>query len=132
MEKIKRHLWLENGEPLQQVWLALFYDPFASSEDAGRTPAAPRKVGRREVHPLPIIQEAPLASFLRPLITPRWSGGRGVEAAWFGQQAIIVNHRPMPVVLENLVFTEAIWQYEYDGHTLLPHSAVCLTSAQEQ
>jgi hypothetical protein len=65
-------------------------------------PIVPQRYGRREMHPIVLLSEAPVANVLgtspQALMPPR----KGVECARFGDRLIVVNHRASPVELSGL------------------------------
>lgn len=89
-------------------------------------PIVPPQYGRREMHPVVLLKETPVAALVgvSPLVPlpPR----RGVEFARFGSRLVIVNHRASPVDLSALSARRVRPQVPSAPGWLAAHAAVCL------
>ncbi len=89
-------------------------------------PIVPSNYGRREMHPVVLLKETPVASLLgiSPLapIAPL----KGVEFARFDSRLVIVNHRSSPVDIRAISARRAITQVPSAPGWLAAHSAVLL------
>jgi hypothetical protein len=87
-------------------------------------PIVPPQYGKREMHPIVLLKETPVAALLgvSPLcpLPPR----KGVEFARFGSRFIVVNHRASPIDLGALGGHRAIPQIPSTPGWLAAHSAV--------
>jgi hypothetical protein len=89
-------------------------------------PIVPPQYGKREMHPVVLLKETPVAvlagvSSLAP-ITPI----KGVEFARFGKHLIIVNHRASPVDTSGILARKTISQVPSAPGWLAAHAAACL------
>jgi hypothetical protein len=93
---------------------------------ASKTRPVPFGYNREETVSVQLLEDQPVVSELRALRPERWHGGRGMEAGWFDQSVVIVNHRTMPVDLSSLLAdgSEADWQIPAGPFQLIPHAAV--------
>lgn len=89
-------------------------------------PIVPPQYGKREMHPVVLLRETPVAALVGPapgaLLTP----GMGIEMARFGSRAIIVNHRSNPLDFRRLRARRALAQVPSAEGWLAAHSAVFL------
>jgi hypothetical protein len=89
-------------------------------------PIVPPQYGRREMHPIVLMKETPVAAFVGvsplALLPPR----KGIECARFGSVLIIVNHRASPVDISDVRSKRARPQIAGAPGWLAAHSAVCL------
>lgn len=89
-------------------------------------PIVPPQYGKREMHPVVLLKETPIATHLgaSPLapVPPR----KGVEYARFGSRVIIVNHRASPIDLSALKAKRTVPQVPSAPGWLAAHSAVLL------
>jgi hypothetical protein len=92
-------------------------------------PIVPPAYGKREMHPLVLLKETPIASWVG--VKPALPGKaiRGVEYAQFGKQWVIVNHRSSPVHLDADGSLQARYQIPMEQGWLAGHSAVLLENA---
>jgi hypothetical protein len=89
-------------------------------------PIVPPHYGKREMHPIVLLEETPVAALvgvsplapLRPL--------KGVEFVWFGPRLVIVNHRASPVEIGTIAARRTIFQIPSAPGWLAAHSAVML------
>jgi hypothetical protein len=65
-------------------------------------PVVPACYGKREMHPVVLLQETPVAVLAGRPAQPVLPPIRGVECARFGSRAVIVNHRSSPISLGDL------------------------------
>ena len=89
-------------------------------------PIVPPNYGKREMHPIVLLKETPVAALIgvSPLLpdTPR----KGVEFARFGSQLVIVNHRASPVDISRIAARRAVPQIPSVPGWLPAHSATLL------
>lgn len=89
-------------------------------------PIVPPNYGRREMHPIVLLAETPVAALAgvspQSPLPPR----KGVECARFGNRLIIVNHRASPVDIGGIAARRAIEQIPSAPGWLAAHSAVLL------
>lgn len=92
---------------------------------ATKRPPVPHGYHREEAVGVQLLQDHPVVGELRAIRPQRWYGGRGVEAGWFEEAVVIVNHRNVPVDLSALLGGggKADWQYPSDANLLIPHAA---------
>jgi hypothetical protein len=89
-------------------------------------PIVPPAYGRREMHPIILLRETPVAALagaspqlpIRPI--------KGVEFARFGHRLVVVNHRSSPVDLSGLTAQRHWPQVPSAPGWLAGHSATCL------
>lgn len=93
------------------------------------TPPVPHAYGRHEAHPVVLLKDPPAAQIARATAPAKWNGAKGIEAAWFGTNVVIVNHRSVPFSLNQFHYHNAVWQIPSEMNVLMPHSAVLLKSA---
>jgi hypothetical protein len=86
-------------------------------------PIVPAHYGKREMHPVVLLKENPIASLagISPLapIPPI----KGVEFAHFGKQMVIVNHRASPLDISRIKIKKQISQVPSAPGWLAAHSA---------
>ncbi|HWC58089.1 MAG TPA: hypothetical protein VHC44_00240 [Verrucomicrobiae bacterium] len=89
-------------------------------------PIVPPNYGRREMHPVMLLKTTPIAALAgaspRALISPI----KGVEFGHFGNQVVIVNHRPSPVDIRGIAARNEIAQAPTASGWLAAHSATYL------
>jgi hypothetical protein len=89
-------------------------------------PIVPPQYGKREMHPIVLLKETPIAALVgaspQTLIAPI----KGVESARFGNKLIIVNHRSSPVDISGIKARKIISQIPSAPGWLAAHSATCL------
>jgi hypothetical protein len=89
-------------------------------------PIVPPQYGKREMHPVVLLKETPVAALVgaSPFVPlpPR----KGIEFARFGSRLIIVNHRASPVDLSAIKARSVITQVPSSPGWLAAHSATCL------
>ena len=89
-------------------------------------PIVPSQYGKREMHPVVLLQETPVASLAGISPLAPMAPVKGVEFARFGKQLVIVNHRSSPVNISSIKIKKAIAQVPSAPGWLAPHSATFL------
>jgi hypothetical protein len=89
-------------------------------------PIVPPNYGRREMHPLVLLKETPIASLIGPSQKLPIPPIKGVEFARFGQRLIIVNHRSSPIDISAIKAGTALPQIPCGPGWLAAHSAIYL------
>ncbi len=89
-------------------------------------PIVPPQYGKREMHPVVLLKQTPVAAFagispLAPMLPIK-----GVEFARFGKKLVIVNHRASPVDIRGIQFRKAVPQLPVVPGWLMAHSAIYL------
>ncbi|HEX3358408.1 MAG TPA: hypothetical protein VHS31_15650, partial [Tepidisphaeraceae bacterium] len=89
-------------------------------------PIVPSSYGRREMHPIVLCKETPVASLigLSPSLPVRPI--KGVEFGRFGKQLVIVNHRSSPIDIREIKARRELPQTPSQSGTLAAHSATLL------
>jgi len=89
-------------------------------------PIVPPQYGKREMHPIVLLKETPVAALIGvspgAVLPPR----KGLECARFGLRLIIVNHGPSPVDIRSLAARRLIAQVPSAPGWLPAHSAICV------
>ncbi len=87
-------------------------------------PIVPPRYGRREMHPVVLLQKTPVAALVGPSpklpVTPM----KGVEFARFEGRLVVVNHCSSPVDISGIKAAKTIPQYPLTEGKLAAHSAV--------
>ena len=106
------------------VWSFGFQYGYAYSRRS--MPIVPPRYGKREMHPVVLLKETPVAVLAGAsplaLLPPR----KGVEAARFGTRVIIVNHGASPVDISAVKARLAIPQFPSAPGWLAAHSGMLL------
>ena len=89
-------------------------------------PIVPPQYGKREMHPVVLLQETPVAALAGHSPKLPIDPLKGVEHAWFGNRLVIVNHRSTPVDIRNLRAKCSIPQVPSAPGWLAAHSAIYL------
>jgi hypothetical protein len=89
-------------------------------------PIVPQKYGNREMHPVVLLRETPVAALAGTSPQLPFAPIKGVEFARFDKHLIVVNHRSSPVVMNSVKMRKAIPQVPSAPGWLAAHSAVCL------
>jgi hypothetical protein len=89
-------------------------------------PIVPPNYGRREMHPVVLLKETPVAQLAGIAPSAALPPQKGVECARFGNRLIIVNHRSSPVDISGVSARQAIAQIPSAPGWLAAHSAVLL------
>lgn len=89
-------------------------------------PIVPPQYGKREMHPVVLLKETPVAALagVSPLMP--MAPVKGVEFARFGKHLVIVNHRASPVDISGIKPRKTISQVPSAPGWLAAHAAVCL------
>jgi hypothetical protein len=89
-------------------------------------PIVPPNYGRREIHPVVLLKETPVATLAGPSPQAPMAPIRDVEFARFGRHLVIVNHRSSPVDISRIAVRRALPQVPSAPGWLAAHSAVYL------
>jgi hypothetical protein len=89
-------------------------------------PVVPAQYGKREMHPVVLLKETPIAKLAgaSPLLPV--PPIKGVEFARFGKHLVIVNHRASPIDISSIRANEVLPQVPSASGHLAAHSAVYL------
>jgi len=89
-------------------------------------PIVPPRYGKREMHPIVLLQQTPVAALAGSSPLLPLPPIKGVEYARFGDTLVIVNHRASPVDIGGIKTSRAIPQVPTAQGWLAAHSAVYL------
>lgn len=89
-------------------------------------PIVPPNYGRREMHPVVLLKETPVAALVGPAPSLPIAPIRGVEFGRFGKHLVIVNHRASPVEIGAIAARRSLPQVPSAPGWLAAHSATCL------
>ena len=89
-------------------------------------PIVPSQYGRREMHPVVLLEKTPVAALAGISPLAPLAPIKGVELARFGNYLVVVNHRSSPVDITSIKIRKAIPQVPSAPGWLAAHSAVCL------
>ena len=89
-------------------------------------PIVPPQYGKREMHPVVLLKETPIASIVGASPQAPIAPIKGVEFARFGKILIIVNHRSSPVDITGIKASKIIPQVPSASGWLAAHSAMYL------
>jgi len=89
-------------------------------------PIVPPNYGRREMHPLVLLQETPVNVLVGPSPLAPLPPVKGVEFARFGNHLVVVNHRSSPLNISGIGVRREIPQVPSAPGWLAAHSATCL------
>jgi hypothetical protein len=89
-------------------------------------PIVPPAYGKREMHPIVLLRQTPVAAILGPSPLLPIAATKGIEVARFGNQCIIVNHRPTPLDLSTVRASNVIPQTPGAPGWIAGHSALYL------
>lgn len=89
-------------------------------------PIVPPNYGRREMHPIVLLKETPVAALAGRSPAAVLPAIRGVECVRFGSRVVIVNHRSSPVDISGIAALRAVPQLPSAPGWLAAHSAVLL------
>jgi hypothetical protein len=89
-------------------------------------PIVPPQYGKREMHPVVLLKETPVAALvgISPLAPIRPL--KGVEFARFGSRLVVVNHRSSPIDISGITSRGAIALIPSVPGWLAAHAAICL------
>jgi hypothetical protein len=105
-----------SDRPFFSIWFGNFFEPFYSDFEATRKgkvhssgfeygyaccrrpmPIVPPQYDKREMHPMVLLRETPVAALAGTSPLAPMSPTKGVEFARFGNKLVVVNHRSGPV-----------------------------------
>lgn len=86
-------------------------------------PIVPPQYGKREMHPVVLLKETPVAVLIGTSPLAPLPPSRGVEFARFGSRLVIVNHRASPLDLSALKARRAVLQIPGAPGWLAAHAA---------
>lgn len=89
-------------------------------------PIVPPQYGKREMHPVVLLKETPVAALAGTSPLAPMPPVKGVEFARFGNKLVMVNHRSSPVDISRIVAKKALPQVPSAPGWLAAHSAVYL------
>jgi hypothetical protein len=89
-------------------------------------PIVPAQYGKREMHPIVLLKETPVAALAGLAPSRPMSPIKGVEFARFGKHLIIVNHRASPVDISSIIARRVISQVPSAPSWVAAHAAVYL------
>jgi hypothetical protein len=89
-------------------------------------PIVPPNYGRREMHPIVLLKETPVAALVGASPQLSIAPIKGVEVVRFGRRLIVVNHRASPVDLRGIKARREITQLSSAPGWIAAHSAVLL------
>ena len=90
-------------------------------------PIVPPNYGKREMHPIVLLKETPVASLIGVSPLAPIPPIKGVEFVRFGSRLIVVNHRSSPVDISGITARRAIHLVPSAPGWLAAHSAVFLS-----
>jgi hypothetical protein len=89
-------------------------------------PVVPANYGKREMHPVVLLGETPVAALIGASPLAPMRPIKGVEFARFGSSLVVVNHRSSPVDLSSIPARRVIPQVPSAPGWLAAHSAMYL------
>jgi hypothetical protein len=89
-------------------------------------PIVPPQYGKREMHPIVLLKETPIASIVGASPQAPIAPVKAVEFTRFGQHLVIVNHRSSPVDIKAIKARKIISQVPSTSGWLAAHSAAYL------
>jgi hypothetical protein len=89
-------------------------------------PIVPPQYGKREMHPVVLLKETPVATLAGNSPLAPIAPIKGVEFARFGKHLVIVNHRSSPVDISGIKAHKTISQVPSASGWLAAHSSTCL------
>jgi hypothetical protein len=89
-------------------------------------PIVPPNYGRREMHPIVLLKETPVAAIVGRSPHSPIAPMKGVEIARFGDRCVIVNHRSSPVDISSIKSQRAVSMVPSAAGWLAAHSAIFL------
>ena len=89
-------------------------------------PIVPSNYGRREIHPVVLLKETPVAALIGASPQLPVAPIKGVEFTRFEKHLIVVNHRSSPVDISSIAARRALPQVPSAAGWLAAHSATCL------
>jgi hypothetical protein len=95
-------------------------------------PIVPPQYGKREMHPVVLLKETPVAALAGPSPLAPIAPIKGVEHALFGNRLVIVNHRSSPVNISSIRMEKAIPQTPSAPDWLASHSGIFIEIEQRR
>jgi len=92
-------------------------------------PIVPPNYGRREMHPIVLLKQTPIAALIGPSPQAVLKPIKGVELARFGDRCVIVNHRSSPIDITSINPSRVVSQVPSAPGWLAAHAAVYLELA---
>lgn len=89
-------------------------------------PIVPPQYGKREIHPLVLLKETPVAAITGASPLVPMAPIKGVEFARFDNHLVVVNHRSSPVEISGITSKHSLPQVPSAPGWLAGHSATCL------
>jgi hypothetical protein len=89
-------------------------------------PIVPAQYGKREMHPVVLLKETPVASLVGASPLAPMRPIKGVEFASFGKKIVIVNHRSSAINIATIPAKRSLFQQAPFSEHLPAHSAVLL------
>ena len=89
-------------------------------------PIVPPQYGKREMHPVVLLQETPVAALAGTSPFLPLPPTKGIEVARFGKKLIVVNHRSSPLDIRGICAKNTIELVASAPGWLAAHSAACL------
>lgn len=89
-------------------------------------PIVPPQYGKREMHPVVLLKETPVASLVGTSPLAPIPPSKGVEFARFGSHLVIVNHRASPIDISAIMAKCALPQIPSAPGWLAAHAAILL------
>jgi hypothetical protein len=86
-------------------------------------PIVPPQYGKREIHPIVLLQQSPVATLAGTSPLAPMAPIKGVEFARFGNKLVIVNHRLSPIHIGGIEAKKEIPQVPSAPGWLAAHSA---------
>jgi len=99
---------------------------YGHSYSRSTMPIVPPQYGKREMHPVVLLKETPIAAFVGSSPSLPMSPIKGVEFAHFGNAWMMVNHRSSPVNIGGIQAKRALPLIPSAPGWLAAHSAVYL------
>lgn len=94
-------------------------------------PIVPPQYGRREMHPVVLLEQTPVAAVLGTAPDAPLPALRGVESARFGDRhLVLVNHRSSPVDISTIPTRRSVAQVDAGPGILAAHSGVFIEIAR--
>jgi hypothetical protein len=92
-------------------------------------PIVPSQYGKREMHPVVLLKETPIAALAGASPLAPMAPIKGVEFARFGKHRVIVNHRASPVDMSGIAAKRALPQVPSAPGWLAAHAATYLETS---
>ena len=94
-------------------------------------PIVPTQYGKREMHPIVLLKETPVAKLAGISPLAPMPPSKGVEFACFGKILIIVNHRSSPLDIRSIKAKKTISQVPFARGWLAAHSAILMKLSEK-